>query len=100
MPQVNIAKSSPTQLRKMKNGKLFRITGGHWTIIHLNDLQHKGLVRNSRAAKAYTVVYEAVQGAGIIEDLAVFDNPAAGLLPMREKQHETNVTQSGHAAVF
>ena len=84
MPEVSVAKLSPTQLRKMKNGKPFRITvayGTNGTNIHLNDLQYKGFIRNSKNGKSYTIIYEPpVQGAGIVGDLAGFVHPAAGLL--------------------
>jgi hypothetical protein len=81
MPEVSIAKLSPTQIRKMKQGKPFRITSGTATKIYLNDLQYKGFVKNAKTGKSYTIIHETgIQGAGILGDLAGFVHPAAGLL--------------------
>jgi hypothetical protein len=67
MPEVNIKKLSPTQLRKMRKGLPFRITAGSDTSIFLNDLQFKGFKRNTKNGKSYTIVYEGVkEGSGIL----------------------------------
>ena len=67
MPEVNIQKLSPTQLRKMRKGLPFRITAGSDTSIFLNDLQFKGFKRNTKNGKSYTIVYEGVkEGSGIL----------------------------------
>jgi len=67
MPEVNIQKLSPTQLRKMRKGLPFRITAGADTSIFLNDLQFKGFKRNTKNGKSYTIVYEGVkEGSGIL----------------------------------
>ncbi len=57
MPKVYIQKLSLTQLRKMRKGLLFRITAGSDTSIFLNDLQFKGIKRNSKNGKSYTIIY-------------------------------------------
>ncbi len=75
-----MAKLSPIQIRKMKNGKPFRITAGHGTTIYLNDLQYKGFIRNSKTGKSYTIVFDGVVGSGIIGDIAGLYHPAAGML--------------------
>jgi len=80
MPSVGIAKLSPTQIRKMKQGKPFRITAGTSTTISLNDLQYKGFLKNSKAGKAYTIVYDSKLGSGIVGDLAGLLHPAAGVI--------------------
>ena len=81
MPEVSIAKLSPTQIRKMSQGKPFRITSGTATTIYLNDLQHKGFIKNAKTGKSYTIIYEAgKQGSGMIGELAGLFHPAAGLL--------------------
>jgi len=67
MPEVNIQKLSPTQLRKMRKGLPFRITAGSDTSIFLNDLQFKGFKRNTKNGKSYKIVYEGVkEGSGIL----------------------------------
>ena len=67
MPEVNIQKLSPTQLRKMRKGLPFRITAGSDTSIFLNDLQFKGFKSNTKNGKSYTIVYEGVkEGSGIL----------------------------------
>ena len=67
MPEVNIQRLSPTQLRKMRKGLPFRITAGSDTSIFLNDLQFKGFKRNTKNGKSYTIVYEGVkEGSGIL----------------------------------
>ena len=67
MPEVNIQKLSPTQLRKMRKGLPFRITAGSDTSIFLNDLQFKGFKRNTKNGKSYTIVHEGVkEGSGIL----------------------------------
>jgi hypothetical protein len=67
MPEVNIQKLSPTQLRKMRKGLPFRITAGADTSIFSNDLQFKGFKRNTKNGKSYTIVYEGVkEGSGIL----------------------------------
>ena len=80
MPSVGIAKLSPTQIRKMKQGKPFRITSGTSTTIHLNDLQYKGFVKNAKNGKSYTIVYDSKLGSGIVGDLAGLLHPAAGVI--------------------
>jgi hypothetical protein len=81
MPEVSIAKLSPTQIRKMKQGKPFRIASGTATKIYLNDLQHKGFIKNAKTGKSYTIIFESgIQGAGMIGDLVGMMHPAAGLL--------------------
>jgi hypothetical protein len=67
MPEVNIQKLSPTQLRKMRKGLPVRITAGSDTSIFLNDLQFKGFERNTKNGKSFTIVYEGVkEGSGIL----------------------------------
>jgi len=67
MPNFNIQKLSPTQLRKVRKGLPFRITAGSDTSIFLNDLQFKGFKRNTKNGKSYTIVYEGVkEGSGIL----------------------------------
>ena len=80
MPSVGIAKLSPTQIRKMKQGKPFRITSGTSTTIYLNDLQYKGFVKNAKNGKSYTIVYDSKLGSGIVGDLAGLLHPAAGVI--------------------
>ena len=80
MPSVAIAKLSPTQIRKMKQGKPFRITAGNSTSINLNELQYKGLIKNAKNGKSYTIVYDNKLGSGIVGDLAGLLHPAAGVI--------------------
>jgi hypothetical protein len=47
---IGIAELSPTKIRKMKQGKPFRITSGTSTTIHLNDLQYQGFLKNAKLA--------------------------------------------------
>jgi hypothetical protein len=80
MPSVGIAKLSPTQIRKMKQGKPFRITAGTSTTIGLNDLQYKGFIKNAKNGKSYTIVFHSKEGSGIVGDLAGLLHPAAGVI--------------------
>ena len=80
MPSVGIAKLSPTQIRKMKQGKPFRITAGNSTSINLNELQYKGFIKNAKNGKSYTIVYDNKLGSGIVGDLAGLLHPAAGVI--------------------
>ena len=80
MPEVAIAKLSPTQIRKMKQGKPFRITAGTSTTIYLNDLQYKGFIKNDMNGKSYTIVFDNKLGSGIVGDLAGLLHPAAGVI--------------------
>ena len=80
MPSVGIAALSPTQIRKMKQGKPFRITAGNSTNITLNDLQYKGFLKNAKNGKSYTIVFDNKLGSGIVGDLAGLLHPAAGVI--------------------
>jgi hypothetical protein len=80
MPSVGIAKLSPTQIRKMKQGKPFRITSGTASTIKLNDLQYKGFIKNAKSGKSYTIIYDNKEGSGIVGDLAGLLHPAAGVI--------------------
>ena len=76
MPEVSISKLSPTQMRKMKQGKPIRISSGSAMNVFLNDLQYKGFVKNGKQGKKYTAIIEAKEGSGI---LGAILSGAAGL---------------------
>jgi hypothetical protein len=76
MPEVSISKLSPTQMRKMKQGKPIRISSGSAMNVFLNDLQYKGFVKNGKLGKKYTAIIESKTGSGI---LGAILSGAAGL---------------------
>ncbi len=76
MPEVSISKLSPTQMRKMKQGKPIRISSGSAMNVFLNDLQYKGFVKNGKLGKKYTAIIELKEGSGI---LGAILSGAAGL---------------------
>ena len=77
MPEVSISKLSPTQMRKMKQGKPIRISSGSAMNVFLNDLQYKGFVKNGKLGKKYTAIIElSKEGSGI---LGAILSGAAGL---------------------
>jgi hypothetical protein len=82
--EVKIGKLSNVQKSNLKKGKSARIKKGSADVLFLTEKQVKGLDKNSKLGKAYTIKLSPEQiskvGAGIIGDLVGLVHPTAGKL--------------------
>jgi hypothetical protein len=80
--ETKIGKLSKVQKSNLKKGKSVRIKKGSADILYLTEKQVKGLDKNSKLGKAYTIKLSPEQisksGIGIISDLVGLVHPTAG----------------------
>lgn len=80
--ETKIGKLSKVQKSNLKKGKSVRIKKGSADILYLTEKQVKGLDKNSKLGKAYTIKLSPEQisksGIGIISDLVGLVHPIAG----------------------
>ncbi len=84
MIPVQVAKLSRAQKIKLAKNQTFRIKEGSGDEVMLTEAQLQKFLKNTRLSKAYTLKFSkdqvAVQGSGILADIAGFINPTAGML--------------------